>query len=136
MPDSDQPTPVLRNRDGLPPAVLLVEDETLVALMLRHVLEDLGCQVVGWATTADEAERLAARTPPDLILMDIRLKGQRDGIAAAAVLQRRYRVPIVFVTALNDRETLARARRLAPAGVLLKPFAPEVLKEVLVRACR
>lgn len=114
--------------------VLLVEDEAIVALSTRDALEELGCQVVGWATSAAEAERLAASTPPDVVLMDIRLKGPVDGLAAAVRLRERHQAPIVFVTGLADNETLGRINQVSPAAVLRKPFTREDLRGALVWA--
>jgi two-component system, response regulator PdtaR len=116
--------------------VLVVDDETLVALTLRDALQELGCEVVGWANSISEAERLAAANPPDLVLMDIRLKGQADGVASAAKLRQRYSTPIVFMTAFADEQRRAEASQLSPVGVLEKPFLKDDLEKVLREAYR
>jgi CheY-like chemotaxis protein len=78
--------------------VLLVEDESVVAEDVQDALEELGCRVIGWATTAADAERLAADHAPDVILMDVRLKGGVDGIEAAAHLRKGHDAPIIFAS--------------------------------------
>lgn len=121
-----------RRRKSL--TVLLVEDEAIVALSTRDALEELGCQVVGWATSAAEAERLATSTPPDVVLMDIRLKGPLDGFEAAIRLRERHMAPIIFVTGLADDKILERISQVSPAAVLHKPFTRENLRGALVWA--
>jgi PleD family two-component response regulator len=76
--------------------VLIVEDEYFVALHVETILSDTGCDVVGIATSADEAVAKARQSLPDLILMDIRLPGDRDGIDAASEITRALKIPIVF----------------------------------------
>lgn len=102
--------------------ILLVEDESIVALDVKQRLHDLGHTVVGHASTAVEAFELALEQRPDLILMDISLRGPRDGIAAARDIQARMHVPIVFLTAYSDPENVARAKETSPYGYMLKPF--------------
>lgn len=116
-------------------AVLLVEDETLAALAMRDDLEELGCQVVGWAMSASDAERLAATTPPDIIVMDVRLKGQPDGVEAAIRLRERTRAPIIFVTGGVDVDTRERMRKVAPAAIVNKPLTQQDLAGALALAC-
>jgi CheY-like chemotaxis protein len=109
----------------------VVEDETMVALTVREALEELGCEVTGWANSPSEAERLAAAHQPDLLLMDVRLKGPVDGVSTAAQLRERYSAPVVFMTGFAEEEQLAEASRLSPIGVLKKPFRQEDLEAAL-----
>lgn len=102
--------------------VLVVEDEYFVALDLEGVLSDEGHVVVGIATDADEAVRLAEREKPDLVLMDVRLARGSDGIAAAISIRQRVGVPCVFLTAHADDETKARAAPARPVRWIAKPF--------------
>jgi two-component system cell cycle sensor histidine kinase/response regulator CckA len=102
--------------------VLVVEDEALIAEELRERLTRLGAVVVGPVDTAEEAVETAIRTCPDIVLMDIRLRGERDGIAAASDIRDAIDVPVVFVTSHSDRATLERAKESAPFGYVLKPF--------------
>jgi CheY-like chemotaxis protein len=115
-------------------AILIVEDEALNALYISSVLEVCGYDVIGVTATAAEALDLAAGHVPDLVLMDITLRGEVDGIAAARSLQERLGVPILFVTAHADAPTLARARAINPAGYLLKPFTAHQLETAVRKA--
>jgi signal transduction histidine kinase/DNA-binding NarL/FixJ family response regulator len=105
------------------PRILVVEDESIVALDLQSSLEHLGYEVVGTAGTGEDAVRIAERDTPDLVLMDIQLRGGMDGTAAADEIRRRFRIPVVYLTAYSDEATLQRAQVSEPYGYLLKPFA-------------
>jgi two-component system, cell cycle sensor histidine kinase and response regulator CckA len=101
--------------------LLIVEDEAIVAMDLQQRLERLGHQVVGTAATGEAAIRRAGETRPDVTLMDIRLKGEMDGVAAAAEIDRRFDTPVVFLTAHSDTATVQRATGAEPFGYLVKP---------------
>jgi two-component system, cell cycle sensor histidine kinase and response regulator CckA len=105
--------------------VLVVEDEGLIAHDIASRLEALGHHVVATVATADEAVERAAGV--DLVLMDIRIDGQRDGIAAAQEVRAIHHVPVVFLTAHADRATLERAKTAAPFGYITKPLGPASL---------
>jgi PAS domain S-box-containing protein len=102
--------------------IMVVEDEWLVAQGIKESLEDLGYEVVGLAATGEEALQSAALHRPDLVLMDILLKGGMDGIEVATRLRRDFEVPALFLTAYADSQTLGRAKMTEPYGYLLKPF--------------
>ena len=102
--------------------ILVVEDESIVAMDLRASLTGLGYQVTDAVGTGEEAIESAARVPPDLVLMDINLRGEMDGIAVAEVMRTRFALPVVYLTAFSDESTLRRARVTEPFGYLLKPF--------------
>jgi CheY-like chemotaxis protein len=111
---------------ALPPRgrVLVVEDEYFVALDAEDALASAGFEVVGIATTAAEAVEIAQAKRPDLVLMDIRLAGARDGIDAAAEIRGRLGIPSLFATAHSDAATRARGEgAAAPLGWLRKPYA-------------
>ncbi len=110
------------------PSILVVEDEQIVAAELKERLYSLGYRVAGVAATGPEAIAKAEDVDPDLILMDIRLKGQMDGIDAAGRILSRRDVPIVFVTAHADEATLQRAKVTGPMGYVLKPFSEKELQ--------
>jgi CheY-like chemotaxis protein len=114
--------------------ILVAEDETIVALDIKSCLEDLGYDVLGVTDRADEALKLAAAARPDLVLMDIRLKGEMDGIAAAEQIRRRWGIPIVFLTAFSEESTLQRARAAEPLGYIIKPFDDRELQAVIAKA--
>jgi CheY-like chemotaxis protein len=105
-----------------PKTVMVVEDEGLIALDLQRHLENFGYVVPVVTKTADEAVRLQAEHLPDLILMDIHLKGERDGIDAAADIRKNSDVPIIFLTAYADPATIERAKVTGALGYIVKPF--------------
>ena len=102
--------------------VLIVEDESVVALNIHLRLEGANYRVAGIADSAATALQLTAHTAPDLILMDIRLKGNLDGIETARLIRENYDIPIVYLTAYIDEETLHQAKATLPYGYILKPF--------------
>jgi two-component system cell cycle response regulator len=102
--------------------ILIVEDELVVARHLELTLQDGGYQVVGVAASAGQALFVAGRERPDLVLMDIRLRGHVDGVDTAAMLRAEFGVPVVFVTANTDDATLERALEVGAVGFLAKPF--------------
>lgn len=102
--------------------VLIVEDESIVALDLENRLRSMGFSVVGRAGTGAAAIELVGQTPPDVVLMDIQLRGNIDGIKTADLIQEEYDVPVIFLTAFSDSKSLERAKRSNAYGYLLKPF--------------
>jgi len=102
--------------------VLIVEDESIVALDIQNVLEDLGYTVVGKAVSADEALIKTLDTNPDVILMDIMLRGDKDGITAALEIQKQCDIPIIYLTAYSDPELINSAIKTEPYAYLVKPF--------------
>ena len=102
--------------------IMIVEDESIVAMGVKHKLEDLGYKVVGIEATGEGAVETALKTKPDIILMDIVLKGDMDGIEAAQQIHTRLDTPIIYVSAYSDEEVLRRARITEPYGYILKPF--------------
>jgi diguanylate cyclase (GGDEF)-like protein/PAS domain S-box-containing protein len=114
-----------------PPRILIVEDERIVAADLAAVLRQLGYEVTGMAASADQALALVEADRPDLALMDIRIRGDRDGIDVAGVLRARFRIPVVFVSAFADDVTIERARQTQPFGYLVKPFSDRELRSAI-----
>jgi two-component system cell cycle sensor histidine kinase/response regulator CckA len=112
-------------------AILVVEDEKLVAEDIRDCLQRLGYAVVGTAGYGTEALRKAVETEPDLVLMDIKLKGSVDGIQAAEQLYRRLNIPVVYLTAYADLEILERAKKTSPSGYVVKPFDERSLRSAI-----
>jgi PAS domain S-box-containing protein len=108
--------------------ILLVEDEGLIAMDLKRRLHGLGFTVTSVVRTADDAVRLAIRDIPDLILMDIHLRGKKDGIQAAQEIRKTIDVPIVYLTAHSDTFTIERAKMTGPFGYITKPFETEHLR--------
>lgn len=102
--------------------ILVVEDEAIVAMGIKQKLEDLGHHVVDTVYTGEDAVGTALKTEPDLILMDIVLKGNMDGIEAAAKIRNQLDIPVIYLTAYSDEEVLERARMTEPYGYIIKPF--------------
>ncbi|MCU0458574.1 MAG: response regulator [Bacteroidales bacterium] len=107
--------------------ILVVEDELIIAEDIRTKLTSLGYHVTGMVMTADEAEQSMTTDKPDLIMLDILLKGKRDGIDLARVIRDHYRIPFIFLTSHADRDTIERASKMTPDGYLLKPFSDKDL---------
>ena len=108
-------------------SILIVEDNNIVAKDIQSRLENLGYSVSGTARTGEEAVEKASALNPALILMDIKLKGDMDGVEAAGLIQDRLSVPIVYLTAYADETTLSRAKITAPFGYIVKPFDENAL---------
>ena len=111
--------------------VLVVEDEAITALDIEQSLKHIGYGVVGTCDTGEAAVERANQSKPDLILMDIMLKGQMDGITAAAKIRSMRDVPVVFLTAFADEGTLSRAKIVDPYGYILKPFEEAELRTAI-----
>lgn len=107
--------------------ILVVEDDFIVALDMEYHLIEAGFDVIGVATTAEEALEMADTGEPDLAIMDIRLAGDRDGVDAAIELFDRLGVPSIFASAHGDARTRKRAARAKPRGWLQKPYSAEAL---------
>ena len=102
--------------------ILVVEDEGIVALNIQSSLESLGYDVPVVVASGEEAIEEAERTRPDLVLMDIMLEGEWDGVEAAEQIRQRFNIPVIYLTAYADENTLQRAKIAEPFGYLLKPF--------------
>ncbi len=111
--------------------ILIVEDESIVALNLTKRLTEAGYAIVTIVATGEAAIQAAGETQPDLILMDIRLKGEMDGIEAATQIRDRYNIPIIYLTAYADQNTLQRAKVTQPYGYILKPFETRELRSAI-----
>ena len=107
--------------------ILIVEDDVATADLIRLILTRSGYAVTGVVASGEKAVDTAIKTKPDLVLMDIRLKGKIDGIMAFERIKKVVNVPVVFVSAYMDKEMIARARRCEPSGYIAKPFKKEVL---------
>lgn len=102
--------------------ILVVEDERVVALCLQTELQSMGYLVSDVASSGKQAIEHAKGTHPDLVLMDIMLKGDMDGLQAADHIRRRLDIPVVYLTAYEDDNTLSKAKLTEPYGYLLKPY--------------
>jgi DNA-binding NarL/FixJ family response regulator len=108
--------------------VLIVEDERVVAKDLKQTLESMGYDVIGMAATRDETIASCEKQLPDIVLMDIRIKGDVDGIDTATELHKRYGLRVIYLTAHADVASIDRAKRTYPHAYLLKPVKPGELQ--------
>lgn len=111
--------------------ILVVEDDYVLAASMDADLKTMGYHVVGLAASGRQALETADKSPPDLAVMDIRLKGEMDGTEAALRLKREYGIPAIFLTAYSDKSHLDRAKRCEPLSYLLKPYSKEELRAAL-----
>lgn len=114
--------------------ILVVEDESILALDIEDILNHLGYEVIGLAIDAEEAIAAIAQSPPDLVLMDVRLQGAMDGIEATRQIWTRFRLPVVFLTASTDEATLQRIKTVHAFGYIVKPFAIRKLETMIQSA--
>lgn len=111
--------------------ILIVEDELLIAAEIERALLRLGHTPLEPVDNSDEALAALARHPVELVLMDINIEGDTDGIATALLVRRQFAVPVVFLTARSDAATLNRAKVAQPYGYILKPFTDDTLRTQL-----
>ena len=116
--------------------LLLVEDQELVAMTLASVLRRLNYNLVGSAATAERALELAATCQPDVVLMDLNLKGVRDGVDTARAIKACSSARIVFLTGSTDPEARTRMESVSPSGIVMKPFRRTELASKLEIAAR
>jgi PAS domain S-box-containing protein len=107
--------------------ILIVEDEGLIAMDLGRRLAHLGYGVAGVASSGRQAMDLAARELPDIVLMDIRIEGEIDGIETARRIRHRFGLPVIYITSYADEMTLGRAKQTEPLGYIIKPFTDRAL---------
>lgn len=117
-----------------PASILIVEDEAVIALDIRATLTHLGYTVPAAVASGREAIATVAALRPSLVLMDIHLRGDLDGVEAAREIRERFDVPVIYLTAYADPATLQRARVTEPFGYLLKPFEERELHVVIEMA--
>ncbi|HDP79900.1 MAG TPA: PAS domain S-box protein, partial [Spirochaetes bacterium] len=115
-------------------SVLITEDESIIAMDLKHTLESLGYRVCHVAATGVDAVAAADDHKPEIILMDIFLDGPMDGVEAAIEIQRRHKLPVVYLTAHSDEATFIRARETRPHGFILKPCGADTLYSTIETA--
>jgi CheY-like chemotaxis protein len=109
--------------------ILVVEDEGIVSIDIRNILKKLGYSVPAVAFSGEEAISKAEETKPDLILMDIGLKGEIDGVEAAIKICDKHNIPVIFLTGFADDNTIQRAKTAKPAGYIIKPINEIELKK-------
>ncbi|MDR4505993.1 MAG: response regulator [Candidatus Scalindua sp.] len=108
--------------------IMIVEDEWITAEDIKMSLQSLGYSVTSISSSGDAAIKNAEKDKPDLVLMDIVLQGEMDGIETANQIRSRFHIPIIYLTAYADDEVLERAKLTEPSGYIVKPFLNEDLK--------
>lgn len=108
--------------------ILVVEDEAIIAEHIAILLKNMGYSVVGIVASGEDAINVSEQMKPDLVLMDIMLQGEMDGIEAAQKISNCFEIPVVYLTANADDQTLKRASRTLPFGYLIKPFKAKELQ--------
>jgi CheY-like chemotaxis protein len=111
--------------------IMVVEDEGVVSIDIRNMLKKAGYSIAAVAFQGNEAVEKAELSAPDLVLMDIGLKGEIDGIEAAKRIRDRFQIPVVFLTGFADEVTVAKAQEVNPSGFIIKPINEEELKKTL-----
>ena len=114
--------------------ILIVEDEAIIAMEIESHLQSLGYKVTSIVDTGEKAIKKTEEGKPDLILMDIRIKGEMDGIDTAEVIRNRFGIPVIFSTAYLDEERIERAKITMPFGYVLKPIQERDLKVTIEMA--
>jgi len=111
--------------------ILIVEDDFIVAMELQYRLRDLGHTVCGVASSGADAVKKATELRPELVLMDIKLRGDMDGVEAARQIRTGVDIAIVFLTAYSDRNTLQRVQAADSYGFIVKPFGEDELRTTI-----
>jgi len=116
--------------------ILLVEDDDIIARVEDWRLKNLGYTVCGRATNGAEAMELMVNKKPDIVLMDINIKGEIDGIETTKRIKKIFNVPVIYVTSHSDGATLERAKETKPDGFIIKPFDDNDLRVAIELALR
>jgi CheY-like chemotaxis protein len=112
-----------------PARILIVEDENIIAMDIQSILQKMGYDVFAIVSSGEESINIASLTMPDIVLMDIKLKGKMNGIQAAEHIYDQFRIPIIFVSAYGDELTYVQSGRFKPFEFVRKPFIEEELED-------
>jgi response regulator of citrate/malate metabolism len=107
--------------------VLIVEDDFIIQMFLKRILLKLGFDVIGHAKSSEEAISIIEKNQPDLILMDIGIKGSKDGVETYKEIKNKYPISIIFITGNSDQATIERTFETNPLGVIFKPISENQL---------
>lgn len=116
--------------------LLVVDDEAIIATGLQVLLEHMGYEVTGVAASGEEAIEMAKDSAPDLVLMDIRLKGKMDGVEAAMRIHEMLGIPVIYITGYSDTATLERVNASVHSGLLQKPVGEYALRHAIENALK
>lgn len=117
-----------------PIKILIVEDQFITAKGIQKSLEGLGYEVVGITSNEADTLKIIEETSPNLVLMDIKLKGEEDGVTITYTVQSQYNIPVVFLSAYTDDETIERVYHVGAYGFVVKPYKDIKLKEAIDNA--
>ena len=126
----------MSNPENLQDQVLIVDDEFLIVMGLQDLIEDFGWEVCATAANADDAIAAARKYRPAIVLMDVRLQGDMDGIEAARAIQESVGSKVIFITGSREPATIARIEQGHPSAVLFKPISDRQLREAVESAGR
>ena len=112
--------------------ILIVEDDVIIAQLIKKFLLNFGHRVLDIVLDSEKALSKIHELRPDLIMLDINILGDKDGLEVASIVERKYSIPYIFLTALSDNETLQRAKRLSPVGYIVKPFKENDLRATVL----
>lgn len=107
------------------PKILIVEDEPFIAENLQEMLGIFGYENTEIANSANQAIKAIKASRPDLVLLDVKIKGDQDGIELGSIIKEQYKVPFVYITSYSDKETVSRAKQTQPLGFIVKPFTKD-----------
>jgi CheY-like chemotaxis protein len=111
--------------------ILIVEDDNIIVMELQDRLQTWGYTIAGIVSSGRAAVEKAAETQADLVLMDIRLKGSMSGLEAAEAISNRWGIPVVYLTALADENTLQQIKKTGASGCIIKPFEGRELRDTI-----
>ena len=115
-------------------SILIVEDEGLIALHLSELLENAGYRIADPVFSGEESIRQIRTSRPDIVLMDIALAGQMDGIEAARQIRREHDIPVIFLSAYSDQSRIDEAQEVSPYGYIIKPVMDDRLLALIANA--
>lgn len=111
--------------------VLIVEDDFIIRLFLSKVLVSLNFDIIGIAGSYEESMKILEKNSPDVIIMDIGINGNKDGIEASSLINQKIKIPVIFITGNSDAPTLERAKKANPLLLIYKPIDENALRNEL-----
>jgi DNA-binding response OmpR family regulator len=123
--------PISLQKQGRTPKILVVEDESIIALDLQVLLESFGFDVYGPVPSGETSLKAASFFRPDIVLMDVKLKGKMSGIDAARIIHNHLQIPVIYLTAYGDDTTVKKASDISSSGYIRKPFVESEVEETI-----
>ena len=116
-------------------SLVIIEDDFIIQMFLENVVRQVGCEIVGVASDAATGIKMVSQKRPDVVLLDIGLKGEIDGIETSKYINENFNIPVVFVTGNSDKSTLLQAKKTNPIHIIRKPIDEEMLTIELLKIC-